>query len=330
MTMDIAAESNVLDVKYPIADLAILFQGRDIEEGKSNLKILTIRVINDGESNIHEDDFDSRIPFGLQIDDGQVIRAQVVGGDSPYLSTNVHPRVEGSNRIVLDKIIFDKGKFVTLEILVLHPKNIRPRVRPVGKIAGLEEIRVTNSFESGDTPSFLSQVFIGSSAVQIARTIAYSIFALLSIMVLGFSIWGLASIPSIWRKRGRQRLARQIPALDSPEQERKRKAIEAIYLEHGHAGLSRARRILNDEAELRKVLSRHKRYHTGAFVVEATAGELRTVPSRTDPRSVNSISPLISAKLLSLRRGELTIDPDVRRLLADFVENVRRKDTRLS
>jgi hypothetical protein len=31
MTMDIAAESNVLDVKYPIADLAILFQGRDIE-----------------------------------------------------------------------------------------------------------------------------------------------------------------------------------------------------------------------------------------------------------------------------------------------------------
>jgi hypothetical protein len=62
--MDIAADSNVL--RHPIPDLATLFQNRDIEKDNSNLTILTIRVINDGEANIHDNDFDSPMGFGLQ------------------------------------------------------------------------------------------------------------------------------------------------------------------------------------------------------------------------------------------------------------------------
>jgi hypothetical protein len=77
LTMDIAAESNVLDVLHPISDLSIQFLGRDIEKEKLNLKVLTVRIMNDGESNIHEDDFDSHMPFGLRVEGGTVVRAQV-------------------------------------------------------------------------------------------------------------------------------------------------------------------------------------------------------------------------------------------------------------
>ena len=69
LSLDIAAESNVyLTLSTLVPDLAILFQGRDIEEEKSNLKVLAVRVVNDGEANIRENDFDSRLPFGLEVD----------------------------------------------------------------------------------------------------------------------------------------------------------------------------------------------------------------------------------------------------------------------
>jgi hypothetical protein len=213
--------------------LAILFQGLDIEEEKSNLKILTVRVINDGEANIHENDYDSRTPFGLQIDGGRVVRAQVVGANSSYLSDNLHPHVEGPNQILMDKIIFDKGKFVSLEILVLHPKSTNPKLKPMGKIAGLDEISVTNSFQDRDQRSFVDQVFSGPTAIQISRAIAYSFFALISIIIMGFSIAGLASIRSKWKKWTRRRIASQIPELASPDQEKKRKVIEQIFVDHG-------------------------------------------------------------------------------------------------
>jgi hypothetical protein len=154
LIMDIAAESNVLDVKHPIADLSILFEGRGIEEEKSNLKVLTIRLINDGEVNIHENDFDSRIPFGFQVDGGRVVRAQLSGSNSSYMSDNLHPRVESPNRVVVDKIIFDKGKFVAIDLLVLLPKNATPKIKPLGKIAGLDEIPVTNSFQDREPTRF--------------------------------------------------------------------------------------------------------------------------------------------------------------------------------
>ncbi len=99
LSMDIAAESNVLDVRHPISDLAIYFQGTDIDEEKANLKILTIRVINDGEASIREGDFDSRIPFGLEIGGGRIIRAQVTGSNSRYLTDNIHLRVEDQSRM---------------------------------------------------------------------------------------------------------------------------------------------------------------------------------------------------------------------------------------
>ena len=190
LSMDIAAESNVLDVRHPIPELAIIFQGKDIEGEKANLKILTIRVVNDGEANIHENDFDSRIPFGLIVDGGSVVRAQVVGSNSQYLADNLHPHVQGSDQVDFDKIIFDKGRFVTVEVLVIHPKSVTPQVRPLGKIAGLDQIAVRNSFEESDQQGFWAQVFTGTIAVQLVRAIAYVLLAILSFVIIGFFIPG--------------------------------------------------------------------------------------------------------------------------------------------
>jgi len=326
MSMDIAAETNVLDVRHPMPDLAILFQGRDIEAEKSNLKVLTVRVVNDGSSNILQNDFDSRTPFGVWIEDGRIIRAQVVGGNSSYLSENIHPLVEGADRVALDKVIFDKGKFVTLEVLVLHPKGSEPNLRPLGKIAGLEQISVTRSFEDHNQRGFLDQVFSGPLAVQLSRGIAYTISAVISIVLLGFLIAGLASIPGKRAKRKRQRVANQLPALDSSSRERKRKAIESIYIEYGLEGLNRAQRLLGNEEHLKKELLARSHFYGGSVALDITGEEMAEIHHRMAMRGPTSLTPLLASKLITLSGETLQVDPDVRQLLAEYVSQISGED----
>jgi hypothetical protein len=324
LSMDIAAESNVLDLKHPIADLAILFQGRDIEEEKSNLKILTVRIINDGEADIHENDFDSRMPFGLQIDGGRVIRAQVAGANSSYLSENLHPRVEGAGRIELDKIIFDKGKFVALEILVLHPKNSVPHVKPVGKIAGIETIAVTNSFQDREQRGFLEQTFSGPVAIQLSRGIGYSLSAVAAIIAIVASGIGLASIPTKLRKMKRKRTVARFPPLDSLERNKKRKALEAIFIENGLEGLLQAQKLLTDQAALKKEMRRSRRFYGGGMASEVTVEQRREVHYRLAFPS--TLSPLAAAELLTRKGDNLVVEEDVKAMLAEFIGQLTGED----
>jgi hypothetical protein len=66
--------------------------------------------------------------------------------NSSYLAENLHPQLQAPDTVLFNKIIFDKHKFVAVELLVLHNKDQQPQVKELGKIAGLEIISVTNSF----------------------------------------------------------------------------------------------------------------------------------------------------------------------------------------
>jgi hypothetical protein len=325
LSMDIASESNVLDVRHPISDLAVLFQGRNIDEEKANLKILTIRVINDGDANIREDDFDSRIPFGLQIDGGRIVRAQVTGSNSRYLMDNLHLRVEEESRIVFDKVIFDKRNFVAIEVLVLHPKNAPPSIKPLGKIAGLGEIAVTNSFQERDQTSFINQVFAGPAAVQISRTIAYALLALLSIVVIGFAIAGLGSMPASWRKRSRRRTAARLPTLELEAAEKKRKVIEAIFIEYGLPGLIRAQNHLKNEEELKKEIKARRRFY-GPNAMVPTAAHVHSAAMAMETQIPSSLGPVLEAKLIRLKGDQLEIDQEIEPLINRFLLQLSGED----
>ena len=46
---DITSEANVLDVRQPLKDVAISFEGQDIQQKNLNIRIFTVRVENNGE-----------------------------------------------------------------------------------------------------------------------------------------------------------------------------------------------------------------------------------------------------------------------------------------
>ena len=328
MSVDIAAESNVLDVLHPISDLAIVFQGQDIEKQKSNLKVLSIRLINDGQTNIHEDDFDSRIPFGIQVDGGLVVRAQVTGASSPYLGENLHPRLSGQNAVLLDKIIFDKGSSVTIEVLVIHKKEQQPRVSALGKIAGLEKIAVTTSFQGHEQPSFWAEVFQGNPAVQIMRILSYAFAALICVACIGFLIGGIASLGSRLQRARRRKWLSRLPLTGDAEKIKKRNAIGEIYIEDGLFGLLEASRELKEEVKLKATLR-----DQSALIQKAR--EMRSGRDRLDENQMprrflveemrlmeGAIKPLREAGLLRLDGDLLFIDPEVKQILESLIEKL--------
>lgn len=325
LTMDITAESNVLDVKHPIADLSILFEGKDIEEEKSNLKVLTIRLINDGEVNIHENDYDSRIPFGFQVDGGRVVRAQLAGSNSSYMSDNLHPRLEAPNRVVLDKIIFDKGKFVAIDLLVLHPKNATPKVKPIGKVAGLDEIPITNSFQEREQQGLFEQIFSGPAAVQISRTLAYAFIALLTIVAIGLSIAGIVSILSAFKKRRRKKIVARMPKLNTAESAKKRKIIEDLFIEGGIGDLKSAMKLFQDQGSLTKAIRNYleaeKEFEGGSVALDITGSEMRHIVSYS-----TNLRPFISQKLIAIDGDEAIVDPEVKTLLSAFLGQISNED----
>jgi hypothetical protein len=251
LVVDVISESNVMDVRTPLKDLSILFQGQDIQKENSNLRILGVRLVNEGDTNVLEGYFDSRIPWGLRIDGGRLIEARVTGSNSQYLSDNLHPRVTGGE-VDFDKVIFDKAKYVALELLVLHDKNVEPQVTPVGKIAGMDSIPIRNSFRERDQEGFKAKVFKGPIPVQIVRIIAYSLIGLSAVIVVSLVILGIGSIRSRIKKRSRRKWVRYLPREGSPEKEKKRQALLDIFVENGLPGLKRVQEVLNSEDSVAK------------------------------------------------------------------------------
>src|SRR6266568_4549627 len=247
LVVDVTSELNVMDVRTPLKDLSILFQGQDIQKQNANLRILGVRLVNEGDTNILENFFDSRIPWGLMIDGGRLIEARITGSNSQYLSDNLHPKITGIDEVDFEKVIFHRGKYGALELLVLHDKNVEPQVRPLAKIAGRDAVSIRNSFREQDQEGFAAKVFKGPVPVQIVRTIAYFLTGLGTVIVVGFAVAGIGSIPSRIKKRSRRKWVRYLPKESSPEKEKKRQALLDISVEHGLLGLKRIQRIINSE-----------------------------------------------------------------------------------
>ncbi len=144
---DVISETNVLDINAPVQGLEVIFRGQDISEKELNLRLLLLRVENKGNVHLLQKDFDQDIDWGIKVSGGDIIRTRIAGTSSPYLERNLNPKIVDGNRIVFDKIIFDKGMYFLTEILILHNKNEEPLLSTTGKISGISEISVNRSWK---------------------------------------------------------------------------------------------------------------------------------------------------------------------------------------
>lgn len=257
ISFNIIAEANVLDVRKPLKDLTILFQGNNIHKNNLNLRIMTIRIENNGNKNILQGDYDNKVPWGLKIEHGKIIETRLVDNNSKYVMSNLKPTLVSNDFLQFSKIIFEKGKYFILELLVLHKKDNLPNLVPIGKIAGIDKIVLGKSWTEEGKRTFISKLFYGDISVQVTRGIVYFLFSIILVICI-FSIqqFAINVIHKLKVELPRKRDIESSPSFNNIQDAMIRKIMTHIYVKRGINELQLLRTRLGDS----KKLANHIRY----------------------------------------------------------------------
>ena len=249
---------NVIDVNKPVEDLRIVFRDEEINEELYDLRILTIRVENVGDVDIHSNHYDDEYMWGMKFDFGELIDVKLIDSSSEYLSQKLDVLEAGSDSVTFPKLIFEKDEFFVIDALILHPNRYRPSVQAFGKVAGIEEITVLNLSPLGELPSFWETIFPGDFFDIYFRTLFYLVGFAAVIMAFAGIMTGLATLFSeIEQKRRLDALART-NAFRTIEDNRIKDFLAAKYGSSGSEALEELQRIVeqSENVEHIEVVSR--------------------------------------------------------------------------
>lgn len=248
IVFDIINETNVLDVRQPVKDLVVLFQNENIEEKKENLRILQVKISNQGQADVLQSHYDADDIFGLEVENAKLIEVRLVDSNSSYLKGKLSPKIQAANIVQFNKLIFEKNKYVVVELLVLHTKDGELNITPLGKIVNMDKIPLTNSWLKSDKGGFFQQLLYGNFQVHAVRFLLDVLLLFLIIAVLVFVSSKLDEIKS--RKKEKIRQA-EISALFTDLEIKNSKFlsdISSFYIRNPYC-LDGIKKMVNDEAQ---------------------------------------------------------------------------------
>ena len=232
ISYEIINEVNVLDVRKPLKDLKISFQEEDIQKENLSLRIFTVRVENNGEVDILQGQYDASEIWGMQVENSRIIEVRLINSNSKYLRAKLKPNIIQEDKIKLNKIIFEKGKFFILEILALHEKNLKPEIIPIGKIAGIEKNVPIKSWEKNEK-SFGEKLFYGSALIHLIRFIIYIVILIITSLFIGSILFGFSKLINKRIRKLRKNKIINVFGDKIFEEDNEKSFLYENYIEHG-------------------------------------------------------------------------------------------------
>jgi hypothetical protein len=252
------SESNVLDMHATVPEIDVLYEGRSIQRAKLNLKIIVLRVENSGDVDVLQTQYDQHLPWGFMIAHGQIVAIRIVNSNSSYLRATLSPQRIAPDRVAFNKTIVDRGSFVVLQVLVLHPKDSEPTVTPVGKIAGINHF-LSTSVASPSSQGGWGEIFGGSSSRQLGRL---AVYGMSFVLILGLPLIVVFAAVEDNRARSRDRRRRRIEAILKTLSlgRAAAKVVQSTYKDSGLTGLVRLRDLLQNKEALDTTLTYHQEF----------------------------------------------------------------------
>ncbi|KTF17288.1 MULTISPECIES: tetratricopeptide repeat protein [Pseudoalteromonas] len=252
----ITSNSAVLDVKEKLGELDILYKGNSLKEKNQELRFMTVRVINNGDTAITEGSYDSKLPIGFSITDGVVAEEpSYIAFSQEYLKTNLKVKKINSTDVGFNKIILDPEHYFDIKLLILYESGNNPSIKPLGKVASLDEIDVLFNVNSIEEKSFLRSSFSGSLGMQAVRIFTYGIaffFVLAYLVTISekFHEWKL--------KKKRQALVKTFKEYNESKISLRDEIFFRLYLSGSERCIQDLEYLLSNPEKLRKYLSSKK------------------------------------------------------------------------
>lgn len=317
MSYEVINEANVLDVHKPVDELAVTFQGQNIQQSNLNLKIFTFKIENNGEMDILQGFYDKDTDWGFKVNGGKIIdKIRVLPGNSDYIQSNLNPKIIDS-QVSFNKVIFEKNKYVILELLVLHDKNFIPIIQPLGKIAGVDQINLSYNLIQNERQSFFRQSFGGSIFVQLVRLVSYFIILLLILVLFFFIIDKIDDFRKKKLQDRRNEIVEKYVNGRSSMQEGNKSVIFDVYKTQGIKGLM----------EIISILKEKEKYLTD---IKISKLEIKKKSGKNDwthlhfvDRYYPDVNILIENKIIYEENDKVKLDNTFSSLIHSFVQYLK-------
>ncbi|RZK60214.1 MAG: hypothetical protein EOO91_02200 [Pedobacter sp.] len=254
LTYEIIANTNVLDFNADLSKLEVTYDSTNLKQTKQNLRIFTIKIVNHGDKDILKEYYDFNEPLGMQIKGGRIIETpELINASSDYLKRNLKTKIVANEKINFSQVILESNEYFIIKILVLHKKDIIPKIISAGKIAGQKDIIVMNAIDVKKDNNFLEQTFYGTAWTQVVRLIAY-FFGL--VFIIAFIIIISTSIDGFRRRQKKAKIISNFKDLKSYEYTRMDDAIFDRYKKDGPGAIKQMQKLINSEKELNEMYTK--------------------------------------------------------------------------
>lgn len=249
---EILTNADVVDLREEIGKLDIIFDGTSIKTKNKSLRIITIKVTNNGNGNILKAGYDENAPLGFYVNDAEIIEKPVlIDASNNYLKDNLRITPASANRVSFSSVILEKQDYYIVKVLALSSKGLIPKVTPTGKVAGVKSIEIVDSFNLTGEKSFLNKIREGSIFIHLIRFISYIVIVILFLLISMVPI--LLVRDSLETKR-RKREINKFKNYTKIEINDKIGTIFDLFLEEGERPLIELQTLFSNKEKLKKLM----------------------------------------------------------------------------
>jgi hypothetical protein len=185
----ITSNSSVLDIKENLGNLDVLYQGSSLSKSNQDLKIITFKVINQGDAAILPNFYDPNDPIGFSITGGTLAdEPNLIKASNNYLKEKLIIKHQPDNIITFSNVILEPNEFFEIKVLILHDTDKSPSIEAVGKIAGSTKIEITEVYTQKNQQSFIKEVLGGGIYTNTMRLLIYGFSG---VLILFFIVWSI-------------------------------------------------------------------------------------------------------------------------------------------
>ena len=327
LRFEVISDASVLDVREQLGSLEIIYDGRDIKKAKQSLRVVVVRITNEGADDVLIGHYDQRSPLGFRVSGGNLLRAEILSASNQYLRQTLRIDTTVADTALFTPVIIESNEWFTVKSLILHSEGSPPAFQAVGKIAGVREIRMVDSTQATAAPGFLATAFSGGAWVQAARLVAYFFgFILLMVAVIAPT----AALSAFFAKRRRRKHVVQFKSLTKRALTERDEYIFERYVENDIGYLRMLERASSDEERLNQEVERHERRSQDVEQErwDEPAGVFISSNATPPPHVFRlrfAVEDMMKSGFIFEREGRWHVNPELSATLNEFVQFLRIK-----
>lgn len=251
---EIIANTNVLDFNADISKLEVTYDSTNLKQTKENLRIFTIRIVNNGSKSVIKEFYDENDLLGLKTNLGKIIeKPEIIKTSNDYLNRNLKIVNYQNSIVTFSQVILEPDEYFIVKLLILHKKDALPQISSIGKIAGQREIKVVNSVDVKEETSFIKSTFQGAIWMQLLRLLSYFLVGVIIIIAIVFTS---QKIDDAKENKRKVKIVEGFKQTKNYSYTRMDDALFDRYLRYGYYSISDIKTVIKDDNELNEIYTK--------------------------------------------------------------------------